>query len=129
MRYRLSATFAALPSTALAEVCDKVRPLWGGGDVGLLGEMLANLLSVPGLVVVAAVALAFWSRSRWLLVLLSLLPIAFATLIHIGTDNEIHALARQEGCVGPPALTLTLFVLIGVAMLVRAATLRPRSPT
>ena len=116
---------------ALAEVCDKARPSWNPADgpVGAWGEMLANLLSVPGLVVLTIAILALFSRSMWVPLALSLLSFALAWRIHFGHKNplpwaaEMHAHSRQEGCVGPAGLAIALFVVIGIALLARAALL------
>lgn len=129
---RLAAVLlVATVAAASAEVCDKERPAWNPADgpVGALGEMLANLLSVPGLVVVAVAFLAMWSKSVWVPLVLCLFPFALAWLIHFGHNDpmplaaEMRDFARQEGCVGPPGLAIAVFVLMGVALLTRAAML------
>jgi hypothetical protein len=128
----LAATlFSATAPAALAEVCDKERPSWNPADgpVGAWGEMVANLLSVPGLVVLTIAILAHFSKSMWVPLALSLLPFALAWLIHFGHNDplpwaaEMRAHARQEGCIGPPELAITLFVVIGIGLLARAALL------
>ena len=99
---------------ALAEVCDKVREGWdpADGPVGFWGEALSWLLSIPGvflLCLTLAVILVGW---RWLSLGAAILPLGFAILLVIGSDNEVMRFAMDEGCVGPVAGAIAPFALM-----------------
>ncbi len=117
---------AALPTPALAEVCDTIRPGWDGTPVTALGEALALLTSVPALALLVATALAFRFRSQWGGLLVVLLWAGYGALLTMA-DSGARAAAMAEGCVGSPTLFLGATAAICVAMILYTAPLKSRA--
>jgi hypothetical protein len=94
-RLILAVALVLLAHSALAEVCDKIRPDWDAslGAVTWWDEALRVLSSFPGLVVTACAVPA----------------LAFAGLLSSSYRAETAVLVRAEGCmasVWPVALLL-----------------------
>ena len=114
--FRRQLTGAALilalaPTSALAGVCDKIRPGWdlAQGPVGLLGETVFVLSSFPGLVVLAFLAFGLARPSLWISTACAVPAMAFGALLALSQGTEGAKLALAEGCVGnafPIALVL-----------------------
>lgn len=110
--------FLGSAGPAWAEVCDKVTEGWDSADgpVGFWGEALSWLLSIPGIFLLCltlAVMLVGW---RWLLLGAAILPLGFAILLVIGSDNEVMRFEMDEGCVGPVAGAIAPFALMCSAL-------------
>lgn len=109
-----------LPTAAIAEVCDKERPLWGGGPVSAWDEALYHITSPAGWPILVALVLAFIFRRRWLWITAGI----FATLAAWAANELPHLddpsmpffeLMQQEGWVGPPHLSIALCAAISMA--------------
>lgn len=119
--FRGGLTLALLPTPALAEVCDKERPLWTpGAPATALDEMIALFSSPAALVLLALSVAVVLRRSQWgaltLVVLWTLLSSALA--FDLAPDpTGIREMAVAEGCIGPPTLFLAAVTAICVAMI------------
>lgn len=134
LRGRLALLWAAatlFPSAAVAEVCDKVRPLWSrsSGPASAWDELFA-LLSLPiTLSVTALTILALFTRWRLLTVISALLWAGLASVV--AYDNygpvldDVRYFAIKEGCIGSPHLFIALAIAICAGMIYGA--LRHRS--
>lgn len=114
LRRGLIATLA--PTTAWAEVCDKVRPNWDGTPQTVLDHTIWMLAHPSGLLVLGVFALALVLRRWWGWLLSGLVGLFISLLLildEIPTEmTYIHDLAQLEGCVGAPYLSLTLVAAI-----------------
>ncbi|CTQ52724.1 hypothetical protein LP7551_01244 [Roseibium album] len=107
-------------TSAIAEVCDKVRPEWSPSDGPLnqIGDFLLTFGSVPGITFIAFVAASLFLKNMWLCVLSAGLS-AFAAfvvpynwLVPSVSKGVVHISAIGEGCIIPPYLSTSLLVLI-----------------
>lgn len=121
-RLTAAAGLAALPATAFAEVCDKVRPDWaaGAGPQGWLAETVYILASPPSLVLLVLLALAFWLARLWIALPAALLTLGFAALLAISRQTDMAALAMAEGCIATAAPAITALILAAILGLARA---------
>lgn len=119
----------ALPTAAIAEVCDKERPGWTRSDGPATGlDEFIHLATLPlTLVMVALAVTAFMSRRPWFQILMALFW-GMMALVQIGEDapvvNDVRWFAIQEGCIGPPHLFIGFAIAICAVMIIGA--LRPR---
>lgn len=127
----LWASAALFPSAAVAEVCDKVRPLWApsSGPASAWDELIA-LLSLPiPLSVTALTILALFTRWRLLTVISALLWVGLAAVValdHYGPVlDDVRYFAIKEGCIGSPHLFIALAIAICAGMVYGA--MRPRN--
>lgn len=104
-----------LPSTALAEVCDKERPHWDGHPTSTYDELLAFIQSPAAWILFGLAAVCLLLRSRWFalpcLFWGAILLANFLTPLPSGF-NDIHMAAIKEGCIGNPVLSISLTVAI-----------------
>ncbi len=110
----------ALPGTAMAGVCDKVRPLWDGSAPATLWDEFIGLAGTPvSLALILGSALAFRFRSQWggLAVVVGW-TIWVSVIAFYGGDDAITAQAVAEGCIGSPALFIGAVAAICVAMII-----------
>lgn len=115
--------FFLLPTSVLAEVCDKVRPLWTlGTQQTAWGELVALMGTPPSLVLLLLSALALRFRHEWGALIVVVLWTAWASLVVFAdADDDIHLIAVQEGCIGSPSLFIAAVAAISVAMIVYVA--------
>ena len=120
-RYALG--FLLLPTSALAEVCDKVRPHWTPGtETTAWGEMIALMGTPPSLVLLLLSALAIRFRHEWGALIVVVLWTGWASLVvFAGADDDIQRMAVQEGCIGSPSLFIAAVAAISVAMIIYVA--------
>lgn len=117
---------ALFPQAALAEVCDKVRPLWNPaeGPAGALNEAL-HFATIPvSLVLLLATAIALRFRSSWggLAAVCGWSALVFVIVFGDAQDpTGIVPMARAEGCIGSPALFIALVAAICVGTVVYTA--------
>ncbi len=102
------ATTLTLSTDAIAEVCDKERPLWDGKTATAFDEVI-HLAASPIVWLIVAItvitALIGW-RLLWAVTALLWLAVAAALLSEALLPNPsgIRDLAIAEGCIGPPHL-------------------------
>lgn len=121
-RQLTAAALLLLPTPALAEVCDKLRPGWAlaDGPVGLLGETIFVLSSFPGLVVLAFLAFGLARPNLWISTACAVPALVFGALLALSQGTEGARQAMAEGCVGnafPIALAL---IALGALTILRA---------
>lgn len=120
---RLTFLIVALPTSALAEVCDKVRPFWTpGAQATSLDELIGLMATPPSLVLLVLTALAVRFRHQWGALVVVLAWTAWVSVIaFIGFGGETQALAMSEGCIGSPALFIAFVTAICVGMILYTA--------
>lgn len=111
--------FGFASSPAFAEVCDKVRPLWDGDQVGQLEELFHMLASPAGVVIVVLLIAAVSLRRMWFsipvaLALFGLSAVIFLDWFWLG-DGIAYA-AYREGCMGGVHLTVACLILAAVTL-------------
>ena len=127
----LAVTLALLPGPALAEVCDKARPLWrpSHGPVTLWSEPFYALATHFGLALIALAVLGILTRWRSIAIpaglLLTVTTLAILADTLTPDPSGVTKFARREGCQGPPHLLIAIMAAISLATL-RAAILGPR---
>ncbi len=122
---------ALVPTKALADACDKERPLWNPatGPATALNE-LVYLATLPvSLTLLALAALALAMRLRSLLIIAAVLWGGLSVIIvwdNFGPVlDDVRWLAMEEGCIGPSYLFIALAIAICAGMTFGA--LRPRN--
>ena len=117
---------AALPTSALAEVCDKVRPHWvPGTDATAFSELISLFGTPPSLILLVATAIVLRFRSKWGGLAVTVLWAGWVSLVSIvGANEEMQQLAAREGCVGSPALFIVAVAAICIATILYTS---PRS--
>ena len=84
------------------------------------------MLSNPfGLGLLGFALLGLWLRNRWIAIPASLLWVFVGLALLLDASDPISQFARQEGCVGPPHLSIALAAAITL-LSIRAAILGPR---
>ncbi|MEP3917146.1 hypothetical protein [Ascidiaceihabitans sp.] len=117
---------AALPTSALAEVCDKVRPHWvPGSPATAFTEMIALFGTPPSLVLLVATALVLRFRSKWGGLGVTVAWAAWVSVVSmVGAGDAVQQQATLEGCVGSPALFILAVAAICIATILYTS---PRS--
>ncbi len=117
MRFVLSLGLLISPTALFAEVCDKERPLWNGSEVSEWEEAVFHLTSPVGWPLIAVCTLAFIFQRRWLwffcgaiAVLTGWAAIKLPNLDSISVN--FYELMQQEGCLGPPHLSIAICAAI-----------------
>ncbi len=110
----------AMPSAAMAEVCDKVRPFWEPGTQATAwDEFLGLMATPPSLILLVASALALRFRHQWAALAVMVLWTLWVSMIAFySTDNEINQQALSEGCIGSPALFIGVVAAICVGLII-----------
>lgn len=120
------AALALLPSAALAEVCDKVRPLWdpATGPATAVDEAL-HLASTPvAMILLLVTALALRLKHAWVGLAAVCGWSAYVGLTVFGNRSDpsgIHQSAVAEGCIGSPALFIGTVTAICIATILYTA--------
>ncbi len=106
--------FLATATPAMAEVCDKTRSGWTPAHrpVGLWGEAAVFATSLAALVMLAALLVGWYFRQHLLLSGVMLAAVVLAIPRHWPVNQDLIAVARAEGCMGPPTLVIGLLALI-----------------
>lgn len=116
-----------MPTPALAEVCDEVRPGWDGAPATAWSEALFLAGTVPVLVLILASAVVFRFRSQWGGLVVVVLWTILITLLSMIDPGGLRAVARAEGCVGSLALFIAAAAAICVAIILYTAPIKKRS--
>jgi len=114
----LLAPSCLVATPALAEVCDKARSGWDGDPVGMFGELGHFLLSYLGAFIVVVVVAGLAIRKTWLLAAATILNLGLAC-VYVAewlAPFEIRAAAIAEGCIGSPALLVSLVIITGLGL-------------
>ena len=117
----------ALPTPALAEVCDKIRPDWSGEPVSAVTEAIQLFATAPGLALIAASAFAIRFRSQWGGLAVVLLWTIYASVMTISNGVNLRAEALAEGCAGPSTLFVALISAICIGMILYTAPMPRRT--
>ena len=104
-----------LPSAALAEVCDKERPLWDGTPITAWSEAVILMTHPFQVILLAATLFAIWARARVVCFILALLWIGYIPLMLSRDLNDITWAAIREGCIGSTILFMGLCGAISMA--------------
>lgn len=129
VRRRLITAAALLgPAPAWADACTTVRPGWDGAEVTALGELLVMFQTPLVLILVLASALAVRLRHE-LGGVAVVVGWSIATYMVTGWGNSdgLRQAAMAEGCVGSPALFITVAVAIGIGVVLYTAPKARRS--
>ena len=130
VRRRLTLAAAVLPTPALAEVCDKVRPRWVPGTQATAWTEAVYLFStIPSIILLALTVLCLLYRSLWGSMIIIIFWSGLATIIRTDGPTDptgIHALALKEGCIASPALFIAAVAAICMAMIVNLLPRRQR---
>ena len=126
----LLVALAVLPTPALAEVCDKVRPLWdpANGLATVVDEAKHLALSPLALILIAATAIVVRLRSQWggLAVVCGWSFFTYFVALP-NTSDPVQQLALQEGCIGSPTLFIAVVAAICTATILYTAPIQGRS--
>lgn len=130
LRGRVSAALALslAPVPALAEVCDKVRPLWTTGTPATAWDELIGLMATPpslALLLMSAVAVRF--RHQWGTLLVVVAWSAWVSVVALSAPDDIRQAAIAEGCIGSPVLFIIVVAAIcgGMILYTSRRTERP----
>ena len=107
-----------MPSAAVAEVCDKLRPGWDGAPITALQETLSLMATLPSVVLILATLVVLKFRHAWAALGVVVLWTGWVSLISMYDPDGAQELARREGCVGSPTLFIALVAAICVAMII-----------
>ena len=109
------------PSSAIAEVCDKERPLWTprDGPVGPLDAFLPLATSLSGIALAGffVAAVSFGWRLAYALsagIAISMILQTSTQWFDVGGLDPIRASAIREGCMYPPWLNLSLLCALAL---------------
>lgn len=119
VRRGLIAAITLLPTSALAEVCDKERPDWvpSMGPATGVDELVFLFTSLPGLGIIGAVTLAVLSGQKRYFAISAVFAALIGAALMVPPD-AITSAAIVEGCVGPrtaPILACSLIAAISTA--------------
>lgn len=125
IRRRLATAFLFLvPTSAAAEVCDKVRPFWSGGEATALGEAVALFATPPALILILVTLVSLRFRSTWGGLTAIIGWSTLLTFLVTRTPTQIENLAIEEGCIGPNTLFIVAVVAICVGTVLYTAPAR-----
>ncbi len=118
---RLAFSFAAaltLPTGAMAEVCDKERPLWDGKTATAFDEVIHLAASPIVWLIVAFTVITALIGWRLLWAVTALLCFAAAAVLLsealLPDPSGIREFAIAEGCIGPPHLAIATTGLLAL---------------
>lgn len=129
VRRRLIIAGALLgPAPAWADVCETVRPGWDGETVTAMGELLLLFQTPLVLLLLLGTALAVRFRHE-LGGVVVVVGWSIATYVATGWGNAdgIREAALAEGCVGSPALFITVAVAVAIGVVLYTAPITRRS--
>ncbi|WP_299551496.1 hypothetical protein [uncultured Tateyamaria sp.] len=108
---------ALLPGAALAEVCDKERPLWDGpSHASMLDEALNLFLSPAGVILLVLSMAALRFRNQWIGLATVLLWTVFVTMVTMTDPTGVRLQAMTEGCIASPTLFIVAVAAICVGI-------------
>lgn len=113
------------PTSAVAEVCDKVSPDWklASGPVGHL-ELLFNATVSPlGILLLALIVFGAIFRKTWTSLLGSVISALYAYVIWLEWTEPggVYSLSISEGCRASPEALLSILCLVAIGLLGVAA--------
>ena len=115
-------TGTALPSAAVAEVCNKVRPFVGADEPGTVFTEAVSLMGTPpSLILLVLTALAIRFRWQWISLGVVVLWSIWLSLIAMSAPDATMLQAIEEGCVGEPTLFIGLVAAICGGMMLYTA--------
>ncbi|MEO0773577.1 MAG: hypothetical protein AAFZ04_10385 [Pseudomonadota bacterium] len=118
---------AILPGPAFAEACDKIRPGWDGGEVGVMAEAVTLFSSPIALILLLCTALVFRFRSSWGALTVCLgWSFLITAVTFFDPTGGVRTQAITEGCVGSPWLFIAVAGGLSAAMIVYTG--RPAEP-
>ncbi|WP_146188628.1 hypothetical protein [Pseudoprimorskyibacter insulae] len=115
-----------VPGSAMAEVCEKLRPGWdaAAGPTSGLSEALQLAMSPAPLILLAASALAVLRRSSRGGMIVVLFWAAYLMLLSMADQGGVTHQARIEGCMGNPALFIAGVIAICAGIILYTARFR-----
>lgn len=116
------------PTSALAEVCDKMRPLWQSewGAVDWVREFFSVVLHPINIVFLLIVAILIYVRNRVTLIIAGLMLIFLGGIQIVGRRDPIFDQAMIEGCIGNPILVIISGFSLGLGCLWRGLGLQTK---
>lgn len=116
--FRRGVILACLPTPALAEACDKIRPGWDGGTVGPVAEAITLFSSPIALAFLLGTALVFRFRSsKGALALCLAWSFLVTATTFLDPTGGVRTQAAAEGCVGSPWLFIAVVGALSVGMI------------
>ncbi|MEM6588529.1 MAG: hypothetical protein AAF641_08790 [Pseudomonadota bacterium] len=120
---------AMLPTPALAEACNTIRPGWDGGDVGAVAEAITLFSSPIALILLLCTALVFRFRSSWGALTVCLgWSFLITAVTFFDPTGGVRTEAITEGCVGSPWLFIAVVGLLSAGMIVYTGRPAERDP-
>lgn len=124
---RRGVILALLPTPALAEACDTIRPGWDGGEVSALAEAITLFSSPISLILLLCSALVFRFRSsKGALAVVLAWSFLITAITFLDPTGGVRTQAALDGCVGSPALFIAAVGAISVGMILYTG--RPDKP-
>ena len=117
MRLALSVFLIFPASSAIAEVCDKVRPDWNPstGSISQVQELYFFFSNPLGIILIALCILAFIIRHTIVSSLVALVLVAVASLIAVNWLWPVDGVTQEafrEGCTANPLFTSIVVVAL-----------------
>ena len=109
------------PTSAVAEVCDKVSSDWklASGSVGQL-ELLFNATVSPlGILLLALIVFGAMLRKTWTSLLASVISALYAYVIWLEWTEPggVYSLSISEGCRATPVALFSILCLVAIGFL------------
>jgi len=109
------------PTSAVAEVCDKVSPDWklASAPVGHL-ELLFNATVSPfGILLLALIVFGAMFQKTWSSLLASVVSTLYAYVIWLewAEPGGVYSLSISEGCRASPVVLLSTLCLVAIGFL------------
>ena len=118
----IAAGLSLVPSQALAEVCDKARPMWTPGtSPTIFSEALALAITPPSLVLFLVTLACLRFRWQWVSLGMVLLWSVWVSVLAFLPPNATQQQAIAEGCIGSPALFIGIIAALCVALVLWTA--------
>lgn len=118
---RRGLTLALLPTSALAEVCDKERPNWDGAPVSTFSEALVLFSSIPAVLLLCASVGVFRFRLKKTAVGVVVLWTIFVSFVAMPTAQSMRLASIAEVCVGSPTLFIALVATLCLGIILHTS--------
>lgn len=106
------------PTSAVAEVCDKVSPDWklASGPVGQLELLFDASVSPMGILLLALIVFGVMFRKTWTSLLASVISALYAYIIWLEWTElgGVYSLSISEGCRTSPMVLLSILCLVAI---------------